>query len=97
MKTFRLTHLSSTHLQNGYFGRPLRTICHLHVPVAFCKLIEHLGEPSLPCRFELRPNDPTEVVVLLVRRTLPIGYHELVLDERGPDEGGHLVARSFEA
>ena len=97
MKTFRLTHLFSTHLQNGFFGRPLRTVCHLHVSVALCKLIEHLGEPSLSRRLELRADDPADVIVLLVRRTFPIGCYELVLDERGPDEGGHLVARSFEA
>ena len=65
---------------------------HLHVDVASTKLVEHLGEASLPGVLAFGPNDPTKVVVALIGRPRVVGFPEAVLDEGVADEVRHRVS-----
>src|SRR3569623_2088917 len=64
---------------------------HMHVDPATLELGEHLFEPLGPCRGQLGARDPADIVVLLIRRALPVRDHDATLLERPPDVLGHLV------
>jgi hypothetical protein len=72
-------------------------ISHIHVSITPGKLPEHLSKAFLASLLEFRTGDPAKVIVLLVRRTIAIGFHDLVLEKRGPDELGHFMERSPQA
>ena len=72
-------------------------IGHVHVSITPGKLSEHLSKPFLARLFELCTGDPAKIIISLVRWTIAIDFHDVVLKKRGPDKSGHSVARSLQA
>ncbi|MBF8267849.1 MAG: hypothetical protein HW388_1357, partial [Dehalococcoidia bacterium] len=73
----------------GLGGSP--SVCHVHVAVTISELIQHLGKPLLSGLLPLGPDNPTNIVVLLVRGPIAVGLSKPMLYKRLLYERWHLI------
>lgn len=73
-----------------------RWMFHVHVHAAGSKLSKHLPNSLLTCRRSLRPLDPTEIVVLLIPRTLLVVANSASLGEPIANVKRHGIEGTFD-
>ena len=76
---------------------PRRRVRHPHVDAALAQLVDHLANPFGPGLVLLGLADPAEVVVALVRRSLPVCVEHPCAPQRLVDVGRHRLLRPLHA
>ena len=71
-------------------------VFHLHVDAAFFEFFKHLAQPFFFRLLELGAVYPTDVVILLIRGPLLVGFHQASLVQSLSDKIRHRVSWSFQ-
>jgi len=71
-------------------------VFHLHVDAASFEFFKHLAQPFFFRLLTLGAVYPTDVVILLIRGSLLIGFHQATLVQSLSDEIRHRVSWSLE-